>query len=84
MLGLLGTVMGLIQIFNVLAGGGIGNPMALSGGIAEALITTISGLAIAVPTMFFHHFSHQKAERIITDLELMAFHLVLFLEVENQ
>jgi len=83
MLGLLGTVMGLIQIFNVLAGGGIGNPMALSGGIAEALITTVSGLGIAVCTMFFHHFTHHKAEKIISDLELMAFQLIVFVEIEK-
>jgi biopolymer transport protein ExbB len=49
LMGLLGTVMGMIRTFNAIASAGIGNPTALAGGIAEALITTASGLAVAIP-----------------------------------
>ena len=50
-MGLLGTVMGMIRTFNAIAAAGMGNPTALAGGIAEALITTAAGLRVAIPAM---------------------------------
>ena len=69
-LGLLGTVLGLMSIFNVISGGGgLGNAEVLSGGIAQALITTVTGLAIAIPFIFiYHHLSH-KIDDFIHDFE---------------
>ena len=55
-LGLTGTVIGLMDIFNVISGGAIGDAQALSSGIATALITTVTGLLIAVPLIFCYQF----------------------------
>lgn len=77
-LGLLGTVVGLIDIFNVISGGGIGDPEALSAGIATALITTVTGLSIAIPFLFIHHFLGRKIDRLILDMEIAASELLVF------
>lgn len=55
MLGLLGTVTGMIQVFQVIALHGTGNPQEMAHGISQALLTTASGLIIAIPVIFFHH-----------------------------
>jgi len=55
MLGLLGTVTGMINVFEVIAIQGSGDADALAGGISQALLTTASGLIIAIPVIFFHH-----------------------------
>jgi biopolymer transport protein ExbB len=63
LLGLLGTVDGIIRVFSGIAVGGMGDPAILSGGISEALICTASGLTVAIPSLFFHrHF-----ERLVDD-----------------
>ena len=71
LLGLMGTVLGLMNIFNVISGGGIGNTQALSVGIAEALITTVTGLAIAAPFIVMHHYLSQRIENLGLQLERM-------------
>ena len=71
LLGLMGTVLGLMNIFNVISGGGIGNAQALSMGIAEALITTVTGLAIAAPFIVMHHYLSQRIENLGLQLERM-------------
>ncbi len=65
LLGLLGTVLGMIEAFNVIATEGVGTPMTLGGGISEALITTAAGLSVAVPMILiffvadlFYDFNH--------------------------
>ena len=55
MLGLLGTVVGMIEVFEVIALHGTGNPQEMANGISQALLTTASGLIIAIPVIFFHH-----------------------------
>ena len=55
MLGLLGTVVGMIDVFEVIALHGTGNPQEMANGISQALLTTASGLIIAIPVIFFHH-----------------------------
>ena len=55
MLGLLGTVVGMIDVFEVIALHGTGNPQQMAHGISQALLTTASGLIIAIPVIFFHH-----------------------------
>ena len=55
MLGLLGTVMGMIEVFQVIAVQGTGDAKAMAGGISKALLTTASGLVIAIPVIFAHH-----------------------------
>ncbi|MFC1751926.1 MotA/TolQ/ExbB proton channel family protein [Thermoproteota archaeon] len=68
-LGLLGTVLGLMNIFNVISGGNIGDAAALSSGIAQALITTVTGLTIAIPFIFLYQYLTHKIDVFILDME---------------
>jgi len=68
-LGLLGTVVGMIKVFNVIAIQGVGEASALSGGISEALITTAAGLTVGIPALIFYNYFSKKAENIILDIE---------------
>ena len=66
LLGLLGTVDGIIRVFSGIAVGGMGDPAVLSGGISEALICTASGLTVAIPSLFFHrHFERLVDDRVV-------------------
>lgn len=69
LLGLLGTVMGMIKAFNVIAVQGVGQPGALAGGIAEALITTAVGLSIAIPGLIFYNYFTHRTDKLIRKLE---------------
>jgi biopolymer transport protein ExbB len=69
LLGLLGTVLGMIKIFSVVAGAGSGITDQLASGIAQALITTATGLIIAIPTLFTHSFLESRAVGILADIE---------------
>ena len=69
LLGLLGTVLGMIKIFDVIALQGTGNAEALSSGIAEALLTTAAGLVVAIPAQIFYFIARAKADAIGNDLE---------------
>jgi biopolymer transport protein ExbB len=69
LLGLLGTVSGMISTFNVITRFGSGDPKLLSGGISEALITTEVGLAIAIPVLLLHNYLSNRVEEIISKLE---------------
>ena len=66
LLGLLGTVIGMIQVFTAITSVGVGNPAALAGGISQALITTAAGLSVAIPTLMFYRFFRGKVERLVT------------------
>lgn len=77
-LGLTGTVIGLMDIFNVISGGAIGDAQALSAGIATALITTVTGLFISVPLIFCYQYFNQKIEHFILDLERMSYEMIQF------
>lgn len=82
-LGLTGTVIGLMDIFNVISGGAIGDAQALSSGIATALITTVTGLLIAVPLIFCYQFFNQKIEHFILDLERMSYEMIHYCQHNN-
>jgi len=69
LLGLLGTISGLIKVFHVMAGGGIGDASALSQGIAEALITTFTGLCIAIPFMVVYNWLSGRVESLTHEME---------------
>jgi len=69
LLGLLGTVTGMIKVFDTIAHAGTGHAAQLSGGISQALLTTATGLVIAIPALVAYNFFLNKAESIITDLE---------------
>lgn len=69
LLGLMGTVIGMIKVFNVISQQGIGQANVLSGGISEALITTVTGLAIGIPALVAFNFFTNKAESLVMDIE---------------
>ena len=69
LMGLLGTVIGILGVFNVISELGVGQAAALSGGISEALITTITGLSIGIPAVVVFNFFTNKAESLILEIE---------------
>jgi biopolymer transport protein ExbB len=69
LLGLLGTVMGLIKAFHNIAITGSGGPAVISGGIAEALMTTAFGLFIGIPTLFFYNYFTKKSSELAMSLD---------------
>jgi biopolymer transport protein ExbB len=76
LLGLLGTISGLIKVFRVISGGGIGDATALSGGIAEALITTFTGLCIAIPFLVVYNALSGRVEGLLHEIELRVTELL--------
>lgn len=80
LLGLLGTVSGMIKCFNAISVQGMGNPGLLAGGIAEALITTAAGLCIAIPTLVAHRYLKDKAGALIFEMEENSIRLVELME----
>jgi biopolymer transport protein ExbB len=72
LLGLLGTVTGIIRAFNAVMLGGMGDPRLLAGGISEALVTTASGLAVAIPSFIAYRYLRGKIERIVIEMEKIA------------
>ncbi len=75
LLGLLGTVTGMIEAFNVLAVQGVGTPATLGGGISKALITTVGGLVVAIPTILMHKYLTSRVDRIVLEMEEHSLHL---------
>jgi biopolymer transport protein ExbB len=72
LLGLLGTVTGIIQTFGVIQAFGNANPGLMAGGISEALITTAAGLVIAIPILLVHSLLRGRVDRIVADAEMHA------------
>lgn len=80
LLGLLGTVSGMIKTFNAISTQGIGHPAPLAGGIAEALITTATGLCVAIPTLVCYRFLKDRANALIFEMEENSIRLVELME----
>jgi biopolymer transport protein ExbB len=80
LLGLLGTVTGIIKAFNAINAGGMGDPRMLSGGISEALLTTAAGLMVAIPALVGYRYLRGRVDRIVVDMEKHAIQLVDQLE----
>ena len=76
LLGLLGTVLGMIQVFADIMLFGTGNAAQLAGGISQALITTAAGLTVAIPAMILHRYFERHAESLVVQLEGQATKLV--------
>ncbi|MCU1716603.1 MotA/TolQ/ExbB proton channel family protein [Pseudomonas sp. 5P_3.1_Bac2] len=76
LLGLLGTVLGMIDIFSSFMGSGMGNAASLAGGIAKALITTAAGLIVAIPALFFHRYLQRRVDELVVGMEQQAIRLV--------
>lgn len=76
LLGLLGTVLGMIRVFTVITTEGVGNPGVLAGGIAEALITTAAGLIVAIPSLLFYRYFRGRVDELVVTMEQEAIKLV--------
>ncbi|MBT4836153.1 MAG: MotA/TolQ/ExbB proton channel family protein [Methylococcales bacterium] len=76
LLGLLGTVIGMIKVFTAIMVHGVGNPGVLAGGISEALITTAAGLSVAIPTLMFYRYFRGKVDALVIQMEEEALKMV--------
>ena len=76
LLGLLGTVIGMIKVFTAIMLEGTGNAAVLAGGISEALITTAAGLAVAIPALMLHRYFERQLDGLVVDMEDQAIKLV--------
>ena len=76
LLGLLGTVLGMIEIFSAFMGSGMANAPQLAGGIAKALITTAAGLMVGIPALFFHRYLQRRVDELVVGMEQEAIKLV--------
>jgi biopolymer transport protein ExbB len=83
LMGLLGTVLGMIRTFNSLNAGGAGNPSALAGGIAEALITTAAGLTVAIPALLAYKYLRGRVADLVVAMEKEAIKLVEAIDTDQ-
>jgi biopolymer transport protein ExbB len=84
LLGLLGTVLGMMDIFAVINDAGVGHAGLLAGGIAKALITTAAGLMVAIPALMFHRFFNSKVNKLAIAMEEQALRLVEVMKGERE
>lgn len=84
LLGLLGTVIGMIKVFTTITAVGVGDPATLAGGISEALITTAAGLTVAIPTVIFHRYLKRRIDELVMGMEQEAMKLVEVLHGERK
>jgi biopolymer transport protein ExbB len=76
LLGLLGTVIGMIKVFATITTQGVGNPGALAGGISEALLTTAAGMSVAIPTLMFYRYFRGRVRMLVLRMEQEAMTMV--------
>jgi len=84
LLGLLGTVVGMIQVFNAITTSGVGNAAPLAGGISTALITTAAGLSVAIPALVFHRYLTGRVDELVVKMEEEAIKMVDVLHNNRQ
>lgn len=72
LLGLLGTISGMIEIFSVISTESVVNPASLAGGISEALVSTLAGLSVAIPTIVMHRYLLNKAHALTLEMERLS------------
>ncbi|MEE4639320.1 MAG: MotA/TolQ/ExbB proton channel family protein [Wenzhouxiangella sp.] len=80
LLGLLGTVIGMIRVFSAIMLHGVGDPNEMAGGISEALITTAAGLSVAIPTYFFYRYFRGLVRDYVLQMEAQALKLLQAIE----
>ena len=76
LLGLLGTVVGMIKVFAAIMVHGVGDPGILAGGISEALLTTAAGLTVAIPSLIFHRYFERLVDEYVLNMEEEALKLI--------
>lgn len=84
LLGLLGTVIGMIEVFSAIVGAGVGNPAMLAGGISQALITTAAGLSVAIPSVMFHRYLTGRVVALTVGMEEEALKMVEVMQGERE
>lgn len=84
LLGLLGTVVGMIKVFSAITAAGVGNPSVLAGGISEALITTAAGLSVAIPSLIAHRYLTGKVDELAIAMEEQAVKMVEVMHGERE
>ena len=82
LLGLLGTVIGMIRSFTVIARGDVASE-ALASGISQALYTTAFGLLVAIPCLVFYNFFSRKADQIINQMEIYSSELISYIKEQQ-
>ncbi len=80
LLGLLGTVLGMIEVFAVITVNGIGQAGELAGGISQALVSTAAGLVVAIPSLMFYRYFQGRVEAIVISMEKDTLRLLEFLQ----
>ena len=83
-LGLLGTVLGMIEMFAGISAHGVGDPAVVAGGIAQALITTAAGLGVAIPSVMFYRYFRGRVNELLVDMEQQAVRLIEILHGERE
>lgn len=76
LIGLLGTVIGMIKVFTVITVQGVGNPEVLADGISQALITTAAGISVAIPSLLFHRHFQRRVDDLVIMMEQEALKMV--------
>lgn len=76
LLGLLGTVVGMIKVFSMITSVGVGNPNELAGGISQALLTTAAGISVAIPSLIFHRYFRGRVTTLVVNMEAEAIKLI--------
>ena len=84
LLGLLGTVVGMIKVFTVITSKGVGDPALLAGGISYALLTTAAGLTVAIPTLIFYRYFRGKVDELVVTMEQEALKMVEVMHGERE
>lgn len=84
LLGLLGTVIGMIKVFAAIMANGVGDPTVLAGGISQALITTATGLTIAIPTLMFYRYFRGRVDELVINMEDEAVKLLEMMHGERE
>lgn len=84
LLGLLGTVIGMIDVFGVIMNAGVGDAGVLAGGISKALITTAAGLSVAIPALMFYRYFNSRVSKLAIALEEQALRLVEVMKGERE
>ena len=84
LLGLLGTVIGMIKVFGAITAHGVGNAPALAGGISEALITTAAGLTVAIPSLIAYRYFRGLVDQFVVEIEQEALKLVEVIQGQRE
>ena len=84
LLGLLGTVIGMIKVFAVITAQGIGDPTVLAAGISEALITTAAGLTVGIPSLMFYRYFRGRVDELVVSMEQEALKMVEVMHGERE